>query len=198
MRALLFTLPLLAFSCGAPSPAPDGGSVDAGCRDLSKTPANLLENPSFECDSSPAEWSAVYGTLELAAPGRSGRAAKVTVNQAGGRFAYTKEFAPNPGTRSFCFTAWLSGTAPYMRMRVLRVDNGGVREITFSEKITSTWERFPPVNPLLVPSENASKLQLVFEVQTNRGDGLNGMPGDTMLIDDVDVWETSGTCAETR
>ena len=52
--------------------------------------------------------------------------------------------------------------------------------------------------PLKVSNDNAPKLQLVFEAQTNRGDGLDAVAGETLLIDDVDVWETSGNCTETR
>jgi hypothetical protein len=176
------------------SPAMTG--TDAGaCRGTSRTPPNLVENAEFECDSATPEWSAVFGTLELAAGGRTGRAAKVTVNQAGGRFAYAKLFAPEPGNKTFCFSAWLSGTAPFMRMRVLRDFGGSVQEVAFSDQVFSDFRRIPT---LKVTADNAPKLQLVFEVQTNRADGQNAMPGQTMLIDDVDVWESSANCTEMR
>lgn len=190
MRSALFGLVVVLSACGPATGTPDAGG---GCLDSGKTPANLIENARFECDS--MEWSAIYGTLELASGGRSGRAAKVTVNQAGGRFAYAKEFAPNPGTKTFCFSAYLSGTAPFMRMRVLRDFNGSVQEVAFSEQIFSDFRKIPT---LKVTADNAPKLQLVFEVQTNRPDGMNGMTGQTMLIDDVDVWETTNNCMEAR
>jgi hypothetical protein len=82
-----------------------------------------------------------------------------------------------------------------MRMRVLRDFNGSVQEVAFSEQIFSDFRKVPT---LKVTGENAPKLQLVFEVQTNRGDGQNAMAGQTMLIDDVDVWETSNNCMEAR
>jgi hypothetical protein len=176
---------------------PDAGG-GGGCRDTGKTPANLLENPGFECDSTPAEWSAVYGTLELAAGGRSGRAAKVTANQAGGRMAYATDFAVDAGSKTFCFSAYISGTAPFMRMRVLRVLNGGVQEVAQSDQLFGDFRRTPLGQPLKVTNDNAPKLQLVFEVQTNRSDGMNAKPGDTLLIDDVDVWESAANCTETR
>lgn len=195
MRSFWKSWPVLVLAgCGPMTVVPDAGGGGA-CRDTSKSPANLIENPGFECDELPAEWSAVSGTLELAAGGRSGRAAKVTVNQAGGRFAYTKSFAPDAGTSTFCFSAWLQGTAPFMRMRVLRDLGGSVQEVAFSEQIFADWHRIPT---LKVANENAPKLQLVFEVQTNRGDGLNARPGQTMLIDDVDVWQSTANCSETR
>ncbi len=194
MRRLLAVPVVLLVACGPQTVTPDAGGA---CKDTSKTPANLLENPGFECGEAtmPAEWSAIYGTLELAAGGRTGRAAKVTVNAAGGRFAYTKIFAPDVGTRTYCFSAWLSGTAPFMRMRVLRDFNGSVQEVAFSDQIFPDFRRIPT---LKVTGENAPKLQLVFEVQTNRTDGQNAIAGQTMLIDDVDVWESTANCSETR
>jgi hypothetical protein len=194
MRFPLLTFAVVLSGCGQMMVVPDAGSP-TGCRDTTKTPANLLENAAFECDSTPAEWSAIYGTLRLAEGGRTGRAAEITLSQAGGRFAYTKEFAVDGGNRSFCFSAWLKGTAPFMRMRVLRVLSGSVQEVAFSEQIFSDWRKIPT---LKVSNDNAPKLQLVFEVQTNRTDNQNGMPGQIMMIDDVDVWETTGNCTETR
>ncbi|MDP1824152.1 MAG: hypothetical protein Q8L48_12945 [Archangium sp.] len=197
MRALTLTLAFTCFACGPTTVAPDAGTP-AGCRDTSKTPANLLENPGFECDTMPSEWSAIYGTLELVAGGRSGRAAKLTASAAGGRMAYAKEFAVDSGMKTFCFSAYISGTAPFMRMRVLRVLNGGVQEVAQSDQLFGDFRRTPLGTPLKVGNENAPKLQLVFEVQTNRSDGMNAVPGDTMLVDDVDVWESNTSCAETR
>ena len=194
MRAFLLTLPL-CFGCGPMlTPVPDAGR-DLLCNGAAKTPANLLENGAFECDPSPATWRALYGTLELGAGGRTGRAAKVTVNAAGGRMSYAKDFAVDAGMKTFCFSAWLTGTAPSMRLRVLRVFPANVQEDQFSELIFPDWKRIPTFK---VSNDQAPKLQLVFEVQTNRTDGLNAVPGDTMLIDDVDVWEGSANCSETR
>lgn len=191
------TLPLLAIfllGCGPQMQVPDAGG-GGECRDLTKSPANLLENPGFECDSSPATWNKVYGALDFVAGGRSGRAAQVTVDASGGRFAYAKDFAVDAGTKTFCFTAWLKGTAPFMRMRMLRVLNGAVAEVNFNQQIFPDWRRIPTQ---FITNDNAPKLQLVFEVQTNRTDNQNAMPGQIMLIDDVDVWESSANCSEAR
>ena len=197
-RLLVSALTLIVhgglLGCGPPPGHTDAGA-SGRCKDTSKSPPNLLENPGFECDAVPAEWSAIYGTLELVAPGRSGRAAQVKVDQLGGRFAYAKIFAADAGTKSYCFSAWLQGTAPFMRMRVLRDCGGSVQDVAFSEQIFSNWRRIPTLE---VPNENAPTLKLVFEVQTNRSDGLNAKPGEVMLIDDVDVWESSSKCAEQR
>jgi hypothetical protein len=197
MRVLLVTLGVVFLGCGPMTVVPDAGG-NGMCRDTMKNPPNLLENPGFECDTSPAAWSQVYGTLALVPGGRSGRAAQVMVNAAGGRFAYAKDFAVDAGLKSFCFSAYVSGTAPFMRMRVLRVLNGSVTEVSQSDQVFGDFRRTPLGTPLKVGNENAPKLQLIFEAQTNRGDGLNAVAGDTLLIDDVDVWETSGTCGEAR
>lgn len=191
MRPALLLAPALALvACGPVTPTPDAGMNL--CTGAPRTPPTLVENASFECEGG---WSQVYGTLALVEGGRSGRAAQVTVNQAGGRFAAAKPFAENVGTKTYCVTAWLKGTAPFMRMRVLRDFNGSVQELAFSEQIFSDWRRIPT---LKVTGDNAPKLTLVFEVQTNRTDGQNAMPGQTMLIDDVDVWESSVNCTESR
>ena len=194
MRLPLLLLALLP-ACGPMTVTPDAGSSD--CRDTSKSPANVLENPGFECDTSPATWSGgVYGSFALVAGGRSGRAAQLTVKDAlGARFVYAKDFAVDAGMKTYCVQAWLKGTAPFMRVRVLRSPNNTAVEQ--ADQIAADWARVP-LRPLSVTTDNAAKLQLVFEIQTGRTDGQNGMPGQTLLIDDVDVWESSANCAETR
>lgn len=178
--------------CG---PAPSGADAGA-CRDAAKSPPNLLENPGFECGDS--GWSAIYGTLAAVAGGHAGQALQLTTSAAGGRFAYAKDVVTEGGLKTYCFTAWVKGTAPFMRLRVLRDFGGQVQEDQFNEALGPEWKRTPPVTPLKVPNGNAPKIQLVFEVQTSRPDGQNAKPGDTLLVDDVDVWETSGSCTEAR
>ena len=68
----------------------------------------------------------------------------------------------------------------------------------FEMWFTADFTRVPPVNPLKIVAADAPKILLVFEVQTNRTDGQNGMNGQTLLIDDVDVWETTANCSESR
>lgn len=195
MRPTLLSSMLLALAagCGPANPTADAGADP--CKGAAKTPANLIDNPGFECDS--GEWGAVagYGQFAPVAGGRAGRAGQLTVEQLGGRLVYAKDFAPDAGSKTFCFTAWLKGTAPFMRLRVLREFPGNVQEVQFSEQIFSDWRRIPP---LKVEALNAPKLTLVFEVQTNRADGQSAQAGQTMLIDDVDVWESSASCAESR
>ncbi len=194
----LFPLAILLSACGPQTPTPDAGGGDADCRDLSKSPVNLLANPGFECDTSPATWSGgVYGTFDLVSGGRSGRAGQVTVKDTlGGRFAYARDVVSDAGTKTYCVRAWVKGTAPFMRMRVLRSPNNTAVEQ--ADVITADWHRVPMGTPLSFTGDNAAKVQLVFEIQTGRSDGQNGMPGQIMLIDDVDVWESSANCSEAR
>jgi hypothetical protein len=185
-------LVLLLTACGtAPGPVDAGGCGEGP----SRTPLNLIENPGFECGENSDQWAAVFGSLELVNGGRTGRAAKVTVDALGGRFTYAKTFAPSPGNKTYCFSAWVAGSAPFMRMRVLRDFKGRVQEVAFAESMTSEYRRIPT---LKVTADGAPALNLVFEVQTNRTDGQNAVAGQTMLIDDVDVWESMSNCGEAR
>jgi hypothetical protein len=190
-RALLVLV--LASGCSPQMMTPDGGG--GACLDTSNTPPNLIENPHFECDSATAEWTGtIYGTFELAPGGRSGRAGKLTVTQGGGRFVYTKNVAADAVGKRYCYSAWLSGTAPFMRIKLVSEKSGSAFEDSFSEQIFSDFRRIPPQATLPI-GQGTTKLSLLFEVQTNRTDGQNAVAGQTMLIDDVDVWESSnGSC----
>jgi hypothetical protein len=196
MRISRVFVVMLASACGQPTPISDGGG--GACVDTFRTPANLIENWSFECGAE--KWGAVFGSFDVAAgEGRNGSAAgRLTVGSAGGRVAYVPPVATELGTRTFCATAWVKGTVPFIRVRLLRDFGGSVQEVQFNEQLSGEWKRTPPSNPLRLTGDNAPKLLLVFEAQTNRSDGQNAEPGQTLLIDDVDVWETSGTCAEVR
>jgi hypothetical protein len=199
MRALvllLLLLLLLSLGCSPPMNVPDAGGP-SGCKDTSKTPANLVENPAFECDTTPAEWRALKGTLELVVGGRSGRAAKLTVDQTGGSLLYTKDLAVDAGMKKFCVSAYISGTAPFMKTVVLQT-GGTMLRIEQADQLFGDFRKTPLGRGLEVPNGNATKLQLLFEIQTNRTDGQSATPGQYMLVDDVDVWETMGNCGETR
>lgn len=193
---------LLGCGGGGGGPGSDGGT-DAGCTEAGKSPANLVQNHAFECGgASVAEWAAVYGTLEFpAGEGRSGtRAAKLTCDSGGARFTYVPALVADGGQKTYCVTAWAKGTAPYMRIRVLRDEGGGgFTNFEFNSPVPANWERVPPSITLQVPNAGSAKLQLVFELQTTRGDGQNARPGDVLYVDDVDAWESaSGRCDEVR
>jgi hypothetical protein len=193
MRSVLFVLTsLFCFACGPMNPTPDAGNN--ACNGAAKTPANLIENGSFECEGG---WRAVIGELAFVDGGRTGRAAQGTVGQGLGstttRFATIKPVLENAGNKTYCVTAWLKGTVPFMRVRALRENPDTVVE--FSEQVFSDWRRIPT---LKFTGDNAARITIVFEAQSNRGDGQNAMLGQSMLIDDVDVWESSNNCMEPR
>lgn len=194
MRSFVLVLISLAVvGCSPQMMTPDGGGA---CSGSPKTPPNLIENAGFECDGD--QWAGtIYGTFELASGGRSGRAGKLTVTQGGGRFVYTKSVAADPVGKKYCYSAWLSGTAPFMRIKLVSERSGSAFEDSFSEQIFSDFRRIPPQSTLAI-GQGTTKLSLMFEVQTNRTDGQNAVAGQTMLIDDVDVWESTTNCAETR
>lgn len=187
MSARLFlslAVVVAAASCGSPSQPPGGCSAE-------KSPPNVIVNGSFDCAVSDA-WSMVFGsTFAMVEGGRAGQAAQVTVSSLGGRIAYAKDIVAGPSSKSFCFTGWVKGTAPYMRMRVLRDMGGSVSEVSQSAPVTGQWTQIPAIK---VEQLNAPRLQLMFEAQTNRTDAFNAKEGDTLLVDDVDAWEFSGSC----
>lgn len=192
---VLVLLGALVAGCSPQMMTPDGGGSGA-CNGAAKTPPNLVENAGFECDGS--EWAGtIYGTFEVVTDGRTGRAGQVTVNQSGARFVYTKNLAADAIGKKYCYSAWLKGTAPFMRIKVISEKSGGFFEDSFSEQIFADYRRIPPqfTQPI---GAGTTRLSLIFEVQTNRTDNQNGMSGQTMLIDDVDVWESTTNCAESR
>jgi hypothetical protein len=198
MRSLLAVVSLFSLvACGPPTMTPDSGTTSA-CSGPAKTPPNLLENPGFECDSMPAEWAGtIYGTFEFTDGGRSGRAGKLTATQAGGRFGYFKNIAADAVGKTFCYSAWIQGNAPFMRIKLISEANGSAFEDSFSSPITSTFARLPQqfTQPI---RQGTTKLTMQFELQTNRGDGMNAMPGQYLLVDDADVWVSTTNCAEQR
>lgn len=188
-----WVLLFLASACSPQMMTPDAGG---SCGATALTPPNLVENPGFECDGT--EWAGtIYGTYEYASGGRTGRAGKVTVTQSGARFVYFKNLAPDAVGKTYCYSAWLSGTAPFMRIKVISEKSGSAFEDSFSEQIFSDFRRIPPQKTLPIGS-GTTKLSMIFEVQTNRTDNMNGMAGQYMLIDDVDVWETTTDCSAAR
>lgn len=193
-RASVVVFLVAASACSPQMMTPDAGGGSCGA--TAKTPANLVENPGFECDGT--EWAGtIYGTYEYASGGRSGRAGKVTVNASGARFVYTKNLAADAVGKTYCYSAWLSGTAPFMRIKLISEKSGSAFEDSFSEQIFSDFRRIPPQKTLPI-GMGTTKLALIFEVQTNRTDNMNGMTGQYMLIDDVDVWETTTDCSAMR
>lgn len=177
---------------------PDAG-VDA-CAAPTKSPANLLTNPGFECgEATPSGWQAIYGTIERAAgEGRSGAAVKLTVGAAGGRFAYATPIVSDGAGKTYCAQAWVKGTAPVLRTVLLSSANGGGTQQRFAEPLDGEWQKTPPTNGLDLKVNAGESLQLFFEVDSVSGSQTAAKPGDVVYVDDVDVWVSSGRCDEAR
>jgi len=201
-RALLLTsLCALLLACGGGGTNGTDGGDTGNCLEPGKSPANIVQNYGFECGDGTGEWVPVYGDLTFpTGDAHTGnRSARLTATSSGGvRFAYKPDLVTNGGAATYCATVWAKGTVPYMRMVVLQ-DGGDMQRIEFNSPVTASWTRVPPSIALKAPNGNAQHLILTFEMQTNRGDGMNAKAGDTLDIDDVDVWQSAdGRCQETR
>jgi hypothetical protein len=204
VRALPFVAALLIVGCGPSSGGNDGGT-DGGnstCDGAAKSPPNLIHDNGFECaDQNTADWSSVFGTLDFpTGSAHTGSTnARITAGSNGdARFAYNLDVADNAGMSTICLNAYVKGTTPFMRMRLL-TSGGSTMEYDFSAPGGSSWQRAPPSVGINLDAANlgAMKMQLVFESQVGRSDGMNSVAGDTLEIDDVDAWiSTDGHCRE--
>ncbi len=184
MRIVLLSLATLALlNCGQPMTTVDAGDTCAGA---AKTPANLLTNPGFECSRNPEQWVGSF-TFDVAA--HSGlKSAKLVADSAGLVFLGIDQVAKPTAATTYCITAWAKGTAPAVKLSGLTSPTA----MMFSNPLSGdTWVRVPPTTALAVP------------VQANQGLALkiafaNAAAGDTLFIDDVDVWESTTNCKETR
>ncbi len=185
MRASLLVL-LLACSPPPPMPPPDSGTPGCGATST-LTPPNLMADPSFECDGG-AAWSAQQGTFELAAAGHTGMySGKGTASATGAlQFGLGPVVASTSG-KAYCIHLWVKGSATDMRYEVL--PGAGGMAYSFPPPVTADWARAPMVTNLKVPAPAGTTLHLRFRI-------LNGQPGQTIFVDDVDLWETDGECTE--
>lgn len=163
-----------------------------------KTPLNLLANGSFECGAtSPDGFFAKDGELALAAGDahQGSRSVKLTVPATGVTdvtLAANGNVATNLGNATYCGTAWVKGTVSDARLVLRRSISGAVEDFTFAGPVTGSWARLPPSIVVKAPGANASSLLLLVQSR-------NGKPGDTLFVDDVDVWvSASGACDEVR
>ncbi|MBK7865482.1 MAG: hypothetical protein IPJ65_44165 [Archangiaceae bacterium] len=185
MRVLSCTLLMVACS-----PPPNDGKMDSGTGDcgVAKTPANLVSG-SFECGTA-SEWSVQYGELQVVSGGHGGsKALQLTATATGtGQFGYATAVVASTTGKPYCVNAWVKGTATDMRLEVLSQRSGMAQ--TFSSFVESDWLQAPPVTNLKVPVSMGDQLYLRIRIQ-------NGQAGQTLLVDDVDFWEsTSGNCDE--
>lgn len=187
MRASALLLLALA-ACGPTTSPPDAG----GCQEAALSPPNLVSNAGFECGgAAPAEWQQQYGTLELVADAHGGaRAAKVTATGTLGQFAYaTPVFTATKGG-TWCARAWMKGTVASAKLSVMVDTGGGGTDYTQNAPLSASWLRVPTGNNLQVPATAGAKVYLRFVMNTPKA-------GDTLVVDDVDLWESGdGLCRE--
>jgi hypothetical protein len=163
-----------------PMPTPDAGGCGA-----TLTPPNLIANGGFECGAG-SEWGAQFGDFAVVSGGHaSDHAGQLTVaSDAQGQLGYESTVVASTSGNTYCVHAWVKGTVTAVRMEV--VPSGQ----TFSTPVGSDWLRAPPTTNLEIPTTKGSSLSLRFRVQ-------NGQAGQTLLVDDVDFWESSdGRCRE--
>jgi len=183
MRAPLLVL-LLACS---PQPSPPDSGTPAACGAATLSPPNLMPDPSFECDGG-VDWSAQLGTFELATGGHTGTyAGKGTATDAGSlQFGVSRVIASTSG-KAYCIRMWVRGTATDMRYELL--PGSGGTAWSFPPPVTADWARAPMVTNLKVPVQAGTSLSLRVRI-------INGQAGQTIFVDDVDLWETDGECME--
>jgi hypothetical protein len=181
-RCLLLVMAACSGSGG--TPMPDSGTP---CGTDTKSPPNLVVNGGFECGD--AEWSVQFGELVTVSSGAHGgtKAAQLTAASAGGgQFGYANAVVPTASGNAYCVNAWVRGTATSMRIEVL---DGSTNQM-FSSPVESGWLQAPPTTNLKVTPAAGAALYLRFRI-------LNVMAGQTLLVDDVDFWESaSGSCNE--
>lgn len=190
MRLLVMGSMSLVLAAGC---SPGEGGSDAGCDGVAKSPPNLLHNGGFECGGAiPAEWLVVAGTLSFVTTGASEgqRAAQVISDSSGvGGVGSTKPVVAATSGKTYCINAKLKGTASDARLEVI---GGSVSSFGAPLGSPNAWVRFPPSINLAIrePVDQA----LYVKVRAN-----NAHAGDTVLVDDLDLWESAdGKCKESR
>ena len=152
-----------------------------------------MPNPGFECGDT--GWAPQMGTLDIVTDARTGtKAARLTATSTGaGVFAYATPILTNAPGDNYCATAWVKGTVSNAKLSILTNKSGVGTDSSFSSPVaTTTWIRMPPSLVLNVPGAMGSSLYVRLLLS-------QGTSGDTLLVDDVDVWESAdGKCKETR
>lgn len=173
-------------ACGPPSmPVPDSGMGGCGA---AKSPPNLVGDGSFECGG--AEWSAQYGDFTVVSGGHGGaKAGQLMASATGlGQIGIGTPLVAMTSGNAYCVNAWVKGTATDARLEVLPTKAGSAA--SFATFVQSDWLQAPPVTNLKVQVAAGDTLYLRVRL-------VNGLAGQTLLIDDVDFWESaSGRCDE--
>lgn len=167
------------------------GVADAGCSGAPRSPANLMVNGGFECGGdSPTEWMAVNGVMTFITSGASEgtRAAKIVSDATGtGGVGSSAPVVKATSGKNYCINARVKGTASDVRLEVF-----GMSLTSAASPLASPdkWVRVPPTTNLLI--REPIDQQLYVKVRANASQA-----GDTLIVDDIDLWEsTDGKCNE--
>lgn len=148
-------------------------------------------NGGFECGGdAPTEWMAVNGVMSFVTSGSSegARAVQIVSDSTGtGGVGSTKAVVKPTSGKTYCINARVKGTASDVRLEVF-----GSQLTSAASPLNSpnTWVRVPPTTNLRViePIDQ----ELFVKVRANAGTG-----GETLFVDDIDLWESSnGRCEE--
>lgn len=126
-------------------------------------------------------------------PHRGQRSARIAAAATGASLGYGAAIIANEGPlRTFCAAAWMKGSSPVAKLSLTVGGAGGGTEYTFTSPLGPDWIRLPLSTNLKVPLPPGQTLQLRFV-------GLGSALGQTVQVDDVDIWEDpTGTCAAPR
>ncbi len=193
----VWMLAAIALGCGSSTSTTGTGGGSGGgsgnCNSAAKTPANLVANDGFECGDT--GWSPQSGDVAAATDVHGGaKSLKLTATAAGGKFASTAPVVASTSGGVYCAVAYFKGTVADAQLSVLEDKGGAVVDHTFSTPVKSEvgWFRAPPSTNLEVRAAKGSKLYVRFVMRTPAA-------GETLLVDDVDLWESAdGKCKETR
>jgi hypothetical protein len=182
-----FVLLALLSACSPMTmPRPDSGMGSCG---VMQSPPNLLADGSFECGAG-AEWSVQFGDFAVVSGGHSGaKAGQLTASSTGaGQMGIGMPIVAMTDGSPYCVNAWVKGTASDMRLEVLATK--AALGNAFASPVQADWLEAPMGSNLKVQVAAGDTLYLRVKIQ-------NGTAGQTLLLDDVDFWEsTTGNCDE--
>lgn len=186
------------FICGADArcvaeTAADGGPVPmGGCPDTSQFP-NVLENPGAE--SGTEGWYKALSNVSIGvvtdAAHCGSKALQITAHAAGEQHVWNEASVEAGPGETWCAQAFMrGGTATDGRLTVRRMP-ARIDEDYSSPVTTTQWAMVPPTKGLLkFTTSGAETLNLRVTMQFAE-------PGQTLLVDDVQLWRSpTGSCTE--